>query len=257
MSVMHTSKWGTGKGPDPIPVPFILSRKNLRPYHIVVGTDEVQIRFLAQTLNTEVQRVDRATDDLLVGRENVLLHVYAAYRIDLSPEIRSKTAIWAANPIVKGSAAMNAIVRFAATLFPDRKVTRDEIEIVGGLLSKYQFNDLRPMLWKAVWILSGQIVPPKLWLDPWESPTKWLDPTMNVKERLYTLYLKLRAHTYIHCFEPEAAEGCGVKPSEQQRLKSLILDPAKVYKTILLLSQWKEGVWNDWICALQISCVWE
>jgi hypothetical protein len=266
MDMANDSKRGTGRSPDFIPVPFVFSRKNLTPYHIVVGDDPVQIRFLAQCLipncdpleNSGAQKVDRATDDLLVGRESALLHVYAAHRIDLSPEMRSKTTIWAADPIVKGSAAMNAIVKFAATLPGlEKKLTKDEVELVGAKLAKTRWSDLRAMLWEAASIINGDLTPPKRWLDPWESPIDWLDPkTMNVKQRLHTLYGTLIAYTYVHYFNPEAVKKLGIKPSKEKKLKSLNLDPTKVYKTITLLSQWKQGVWNDIICAGLIAATW-
>jgi hypothetical protein len=256
MSPGNPLKNWAGKKPRFVPVPFVLTRKMFTPNHIVVGSDAMQIRFLAQTLNTAPECVNCANDDLLVGRENVLLHVYAAHQIDLSAEVRSYTTIWAADPIVKGSAAMNAIIKFAATLVPERKFTKDNFELVASQLARKGFNDLRAFIWGAVWLLTGDLIPPKRWLDPWEDPIKWVEPNMDLKKRLYVLYLKLVAYTRIHCFGPEAGAESHLTPSQAQRLWDLTLDLNKVYKTVVLLSQWKQGRWKDQICAIQIALVW-
>jgi hypothetical protein len=244
---------------DFAPTPFILGKRNIPRNNVVAGDDPAQIRFLEQQLDVKTQQVDRVTDDMLVGEEGVLFSVYASHRIDLSSEIRNKTGFWSAEPIVKRSAAINAIVRFAATLLPyaEKKLTREIVHAVGDRLTKNRIDDVRGAVWEAVWILSGEIETPKRWPEPWEAPVNWLDSSMNVDQRLYTLYKRLIGYTLFFCKGEDAARKFGAKPHEIQKYKSLTLDPTKAHKTISLLSRWKQGRLPPYVCAFQIAAVWQ
>jgi hypothetical protein len=60
---------------------------------------------------------------------------------------------------VKGSAAINSLVKFAATLIPGREKTlkRETIVRVGDYICKKPILDVRAALWNAVSILSGDL----------------------------------------------------------------------------------------------------
>ncbi len=74
------------------------------------------ICYIEQDLGRQVETRTRVTDDDLVGKEGCLFQVYGAHQIDLSAEVRRRTGIWSAEPIIKGSAAANALVRLAASI---------------------------------------------------------------------------------------------------------------------------------------------
>jgi hypothetical protein len=111
------------------PILHILLKKTLPKNNVIVGDDRVQIRFLEQQLSinaprkVEAEYVERVTDDMLAGYEGRPYLVSMKHKVDLSPELRGRTGIWAADPIVKGSAAINTLVKFAATLLPGREKT--------------------------------------------------------------------------------------------------------------------------------------
>jgi hypothetical protein len=79
---------------------------------------------------------------------------------------------------------------------------------------------------------------------------------MNVDMRLHSLYNKLVGYANQSIFGDEATEKLGIKPSQRAHLKQLVLDPTKVYKSIALLSRWRQGRMQPYICALQISSIW-
>jgi hypothetical protein len=241
-----------GEGPtvesDLPPTPHILLKKTTQQNHIVVGDDRAQIRFLEQRLGSPARTVERVTDDMLAGFTGLLFHVPMKHKIDISPEIRSRTGIWSADPIVKGSAAINTLVKFAATFLPggDKPLKRDVVDRVGDELTKGKIEDIRGVIWKAVWILSDGLGQKELWKDPWESPTAWLTLDMNVDQRLHSLYRKLVGYASLVVHGEDAAAN----------FKQLSLDPAKVYRSIELLSRWRQGRMPAYICALQITTIW-
>ncbi len=266
MGKTATKTRGTGTGQELVPVPFILQKKAISRNNIVVGDDPAQIRFLEQQLgllaqqpNLKAQQVDRVTDDMLVGQEGLLYRVFATHRIDLSPEMRNKTGFWSAEPIVKGSAAINMMVKFAAGLlnFPEKKLTREAINIVGDRITRGRVWDVRSAIWQAAWLLTDEIQTTKRWSDPWEAPVRWLNDSINVNQRLHTLYKRLVGYSILLTRGPDAARKLGIKPHELQRYKDLQLDLTKVYHTICLLSQWKQGRMDAYVCALRISVVWQ
>jgi hypothetical protein len=125
------------------PTLHILLKKTPPKNNIVVGDDRAQIRFLEQRLSTdankvEAVRVERVTDDMLAGYEGKLYHVSMKHKVDLSPELRGRTGVWAADPIVKCSPAINALVKFAATLIPGREKTlkREIVDRIGKDITK-------------------------------------------------------------------------------------------------------------------------
>jgi hypothetical protein len=249
---------------DLTPVPNILLKKTHPKNNIVVGDDEPQIRFLEQQLGSRTaprKRIDvqRVTDDMLLGNdEGKLYHVFMKHRIDLSDLVRKDTGIWSAEPIVKGSAAINTIVRHAATLLPDVKtpLKREVLDRIGDELTREKISDIRGLIWQAVWMLSGDNPPKSLWKDPWDSPFDWLTPGINPEVRLHVLYKKLVGYASLIAHNEAAATKFGIKPSQQQHLKNLTLDTAKVYRTISLLSRWRQDKSSPYICATQVAAIW-
>jgi hypothetical protein len=131
------------------PTLLVLSRKTpMLSNNVVVGGDEAQVRFMSHWLDVEPFRVDRITDETLLGKEKLLLHVPAKYLIDVSPEVRQRTGFWSADPITKGSAAINALVKFAVTLLDDGKERKREIiEIIGDEMTRKPIDDIRGAMW--------------------------------------------------------------------------------------------------------------
>lgn len=245
-----------GDSPDFPPTPFILQRKSPQKNNVLVGTDPAQTRFLEQMLRTEAEDVERVTDDMLTGQQGRLYRVYAAHRVDVSPEVRGRTGFWSADPVAKGSAAIHALVRYAASLVSNGKLTRETLELVGNRLVKKKVHDLRGLLWHAVWMLSDEVAASRRWAEPWESPGSWLNSSMNPEQRLHTLYWKLVGYSSLKAYGEEAARKVGLKPVDIQKFKDVTLDSARVYSTLALLSRFRQGRLNPWICALQISAVW-
>lgn len=238
---------------------FFALQKNTPQNNVIVGDDPAQIRFMEQQLGIPSEVVDRVTDDMLVGQAGRLYRVYATHRIDLSPEMRNKTGFWEARAIVKGSSEIAALVKHAATLiaFPEKKLTRELINLVADKLTKGRIYDVRGTIWEAVWLLSGDVLPPQRWRDPWDAPTLWLDAAMNVNQRLHVLYHRMVAYAWIVTRGKEEAKKLGAKPSDVQWLHEKKLDINRVYRTIYLLSRWKQGRMLPYVCAMQIAVVWQ
>ena len=77
------------------------------------------------------------------------------------------------------------------------------------------------------------------------------DPTF----RLNSLYKDVLG-PYLHTNEPRSARQIGISPSQQHFLKGQQLDRRKVYDTIKVLSQWRMGRRDPFVCALEISTLW-
>jgi hypothetical protein len=142
------------------PTLHILLKKTYPKNNIVVGDDRAQIRFLEHRLSTDANevvavRVERVTDDMLAGCEGKLYHVSMKHKVDLSPELRGRTGVWAADPIVKCSAAINALVKFAATLIPGREKTikREIVDRIGEDITKKGVPDMAAELCRvSLWL---------------------------------------------------------------------------------------------------------
>jgi hypothetical protein len=131
-----------------------------------------QIRFLEQRLSTdankvEAVRVERVTDDMLAGYEGKLYHVSMKHKVDLSPELRGRTGIGQQTTIVKGSAAINALVKFAATLIPgtEKTLKREIVNRIGEDITKKGVPDIRAAIRKAVSMLSSDLQSNEKWKE--------------------------------------------------------------------------------------------
>jgi hypothetical protein len=117
---VSTPDEGVNVTSDLPPTLHILLKKTPPKNNIVIGEDRAPIRFLEHRLSTdaikvEAVRVERVTDDMLAAYEGKLYHVSVKHTVDRSPELRGRTGVWTADPIVKGSAAINTLVKLAAT----------------------------------------------------------------------------------------------------------------------------------------------
>jgi hypothetical protein len=241
------------------PAVFLLQKKSNHSNNIVTGDDAAQLRFLSEELGVEIERVDRITDDMLVGQSGRLLHVFAGHRIDMSPEMRGKTGFWSAEQITKGSAAINVIVKYAAALMGQAKLTREQLDIVGDQVIRNlkKIVSVNVAIWEASWLLTGEVKKLDHWPEPWEQPIRWVHPDMIVGKRLHVLYNKLVGYATWLGKGDSAAKALGVKPHELQKYKDLTLDPTKVHDTIKTLSQWKSGRWEETVCAGIICSIWQ
>jgi len=184
----------------------------------------------------------------LLGKDSVLYRVSASHRLDLSPDVKTKTGIWSADPITKGSAGLNALVKFAGLLVNKDKLPRESVELVGAEVMREPIDDIPGAVWRAAWVLTGDMKARVRWSDPWKDAKGWMDcgdPTF----RLNSLYKSLVRWAYLHTNEPRAAKQLGITPAYQHFLKSQQLDRRKVYDSIKVLSQWKMSRSDPFVCA--------
>jgi hypothetical protein len=238
------------------PTTFTLQRKTLPKNNIVVGDDRAQIRFLEQRLDREAVVVEKVTDAMLMGKESLLYRVNAPHRLDLSPDVKNKTGIWSADALTKGSAGINALVKFAASLLGlDAKLPRESVEIVGTEVTRSAIEDIPGAVWQSVWLLSGEVKARGRWADPWKDHRNWMDPADST-HRLNSLYKTFVGWGYLHTNEPRGAKALGITPAYQRFLLNATIDRRKVYDSIKVLSQWKTGRLDPFVCALLISAIW-
>lgn len=241
-----------------LPVPMALQKKRLPKNNIVIGEDHVQVHALERLLDQEATPMEKVTDEDLISSSGLFFRVYAAHRIDLSPEVITSTGFWSATKITKGSSAINKLIEVATTLVPkgEGRYTKEELAVVHDTLLKEEINDLFATLWRAVGMMSGgKIEKQPWWKHPWESPTEWF-PLDKMEHRLNYLYKSITQYAMVKTVSEDLAKKQGASPSQVQHYKSLNLPLDKVEATIILLSKWKQGGILPEICALQISSVW-
>jgi hypothetical protein len=244
----------TGKYP---PTPFAFFRTTFHNNNILIGNDPAQIRFLSQVLRHEVTHVDQVTDEMLLGNEGLLLQVSAEHRIDISSDVKRNTGIWNADPILKGSAGANAIVRCAARLIgmPD-KPSREVLDFVATEITRAGVLDIRGAVSRAAWLLTGDILPKVKQIEPWEHPIRWMRPEHDPEYRLHALYNILVAWALLATGEAGGAGHLDVSLVREDYLKTLKLDKQRVYQSIKQLSIWKLKGGNPYCCALHIASIW-
>jgi len=238
-----------------------LQAKVFHPHNIIVGSDPVQLRFAEQQFGLKYKRVERVSDDMLLGSAPALYNVIMAHQIDLSPEVRKRTGIWSAMEIKKGSAAIGVLVEVANSLAPSAtkgaKLKRDMINIVADILTKTEVSDVRATLWRAVSLLGSPVEAFKPWPEPWDAPIGWLPPNVDPTLRLYALYRTIIGYALLKVRGPDALRAFGVKPVKLNWLRTLSLDHVKVYHSIIVLSHWRKAQTSPFICALKLSAIWQ
>ncbi len=244
------------------PVPLILSQKTPKLYNILVGEDRVQERFAEQVLDVPcVLAIQLSDEHFLVDNTSKLFRVLSAKQVVISPQVRELTSFWSLDPIEKGSAGANAIVRYAATLLDIEKPDRDQIERLADLLATSgTIEDLRVALWTSVWLLTGDSLPEsKRWPQPWEDSKLWFNiPGVTPEHRLNSLYLDLTAYTFTVADEEATLKKAGlrVSPSKLKVFKKMKLDFTKIHDTLKLLDLWRTKRTDPYICAFRVANIW-
>jgi len=247
------------------PVPALLSQKTFKKYNILIGDDEPQQRFAEQVLGLSCVFMDAIADeDLQVDDTNKLFRVETSRLVVLSPQVKEATAFWSLDPLTKGSAGANAIVRYAATLLGMEKPDKDLVERTADLLADSGgIEDTRVALWTAVWLLTGPapLESSKRWPQPWESYQLWFSiPGVSPEHRLHSLYWDLTAYTFLRRDDEAVLKKAGLKsisPVRLKILKKLNLDHSKVHDTIELLDLWRSKQSDPYVCAFRISNLWK
>jgi len=239
--------------------PFLISKKTSPKNNILVGFDRAQIRFAEQFLELVCQDREKITDDDLLGKdEHLLLRVTSFTYIELSPDIKKKTGIWSIQPLEGGSAGMNALVREAANLLDETKPDKEKLEAISREICRDTVPvDIRGALWEAVWQLTEDI-PFKndsRWLQPWES-ANWIPREVEINYRLNTLYREFIGFVFAREGDITAAHKFGISTSRYNRLHQLSLDLERVDRSIMCLSKWRVRKSSPFICALEISMIW-
>ena len=245
------------------PVPLMLSQKTYRRFNLLIGEDYPQQRLAEQILGIPCVFTNALTDrELLVDDQPKLFRLFSSSSITISPQVKDQTSFWSLDPIEKGSAGANAIVRYAATLLEMDKPDKDVVErIADRLAASGTINDIRVALWTSVWLLTGSVPPEsKRWPQPWESLQFWFNiPGVSPEHRLHTLYIDMTAYALIQGDEEITLKKAGLKvsPSKVKFFKSLKLDFSKVHDTISILDVWRTKRSDPYICAFCISRLWE
>ena len=255
--------------------PLLLERKP-KKNNILIGNDATQIRFTEQYLSMEHgvpirhEAVPAVNDDMLLGNDVPKLYlVDRSSLIDISPKEKAKTGIWSLDLIEKGSAGMNAIVRYAAKLIEIEKPDKDIVAKVSYELvkesdpssKKYLLSDIRAAVWQTAWLLSGPMERSQRWLAPWENWMLWMPKgdRDTVRYRLNTLYRELVMWVFASTGDERGVRKTGGRwdAKQFQRLSGLQLPREKVYNTIAVLSAWRGGDHDPFVCAIRISKIWE
>ena len=245
------------------PVPALLFVKKPKKYNILIGEEPVQQRFAENLLGISCDyKVSVGDFDLQSDGQPKLVRTTSSSNVVLSPQVKDHTAFWSLDPIEKGSAGANAIVRYAASLLSLDKVDNRLIERLADILaSSGTIDDLEVALWKAVWLLMGDVPPEnKRWPQPWEDKYLWFNiPGVTPEFRLNSLYLDMTSYVFIHADEENNLSKAllRVSPSKIKVFKKIKLDLSKVYNTIKLLDLWRTYKTDPFVCAFQISNVWK
>lgn len=253
--------------------PLLLERAP-KKHNILIGNDAHQIRFAEQFLslthNTSVKHepVEVISDDMLLGKDDPKLYlVERSNLIDISSNVKSKTGVWSLDLIEKGSAGINAIVRYAAKLLEINKLDKSVLSRVGNEVikdsdsrgRKYLMGDIRAAVWQATWVLTGPSPVHQHWSNPWENWLLWLPKGVDPRYRLNTLYWELVMWTFASTGDERGYRKTkGRWDAKQfQKLSLLQLPKDKVFNSLVEISAWREHAYDPFICAIRIAKLWE
>lgn len=258
--------------------PLLLERTPKR-HNILVGNDSAQIRFAEWFLSLahvvplpgiQHEAVPAVTDEMLLGKDEPKLYlVDRSSLIEISPNVKNKTGIFSLDLIERGSAGINAIVRFAGSLLELGKIDKGDLMRVGNEVIKesdprgkrYLMGDVRAAVWHAAWMLIGPPSKRPNWSQPWENWMLWMPKgdRDTARYRLNTLYWTLVMWTFA-----QSADERGYRKTkgrwdakEFSKLGLLQLPKDKVYNTLVELSVWRERSYDPHVCALKIAKIWE
>jgi hypothetical protein len=238
--------------------PSLLLQKTYRRFNILVGDDQAQVRFAEQVLGLPCKFVEILHDEDLLGKEESLLYRVESLRcLELSPNTKALSGIWCLDPIEKGSAGANAIVKYAASLLDVPADTKLVQRVADQLLAK-EIGDIRAAIWDAACLLVG---PPPLenkerWPDPWEKPIAWMPEGVDPGLRLNTLYRFLVGYTFAKEGDQDAARKFGISVAKFKVMQRITLDLNKVYSCVGELSKWRAQKYPPLVCALRVTNIW-
>ena len=240
--------------------PLLLAQKTVFRFNILVGDDPAQVRFAELVLGLPCVFKEIVHDEDILGKENSLLYrIETPRNLELSPNTKALTGIWSLDPIERGSAGANALVRFASSLLgiPADKVLTQRI--ADKLLDEEKsIEDVRAALWGAAWLLTGpRPEETERWPDPWSEPKKWLPKGVDPGYRLNSLYRFLVGFVFAKEDDQDAARKFGMSIARFKALQRLNLDLIKVDRSIRELSRWRTQKYNPLVCALKITNIWE
>lgn len=240
--------------------PLLLAQKTVYRFNVLVGDDPAQVRFAEQVLGVPCKSVEVLHDEDLLGKEESLLYrVDTPRQLDLSPNTKALSGIWSLEPIEKGSAGVNALVRFAASLL-DVQVDKGQLQLVSDKLLKDggEIEDVRAALWHAAWLLTGpRLVDEGYWPDPWAKPKDWLPKGVDPGHRLNSLYRFLVGYVFAKEDDQDAARKFGLSIARFKAMRHLSLDLTKVDHSIRELSRWRAQKYSPLVCALKVTNIWE
>jgi len=247
--------------------PLLLERVP-KKHNILIGNDTMQIRFAEQFLSiahehkVEHEKVESVNDSMVLGHDIPKLYlVDRSSFIDLSPNVKAKVGIWSLDLIEKGSAGLNAIVRFGAKLNGTDKPEKGVVQRVADEMAREGVYDIRAAVWQAAWHLSGTPVSRPRWLAPWENWMLWMPKgdRDSVRFRLNSLYRELVMWVFAQSGDERGVRKTGGRwdAKQFQKLSQLQLPRVLVYETLAELSAWRGQGYDPFVCAIRISKIWE
>lgn len=238
-------------------VVLLLSRKKPHKNNILVGQDIAQMRFAEYMLENTCEFLPKVVDLDLLGSENPLLFRVDTIRdIDLSPAVQAKTGIWVLSPIEKGSAALGAIIRYAASLIR-HELTATQIAQVGDIIAKAEIEDIRGTIWGVVELLILDLPDEKRWPEPWEQLSGWIPKGVDVSFRLNSLYHTLVAYVFSKDKDQSPIRKLGFNAKRIAILSKLNLDATRVEATLRELSIWRNQQGSPYMVSMKISYIWD
>jgi hypothetical protein len=238
--------------------PLLLLQKTFRRFNILVGDDPAQVRFAEQILGVPCKFVETLHEEDLLGKEEPLLYrVDSARCMELSPNTKALAGIWCLDPIEKGSAGANAIVKYAATIL-DLAAEAKLVQRVADQLLAREITDVRAAIWDAAYLLTGPLPleNKERWPDPWESPVAWVPAGVDPGLRLNALYRFLVGYVFAKEGDQDAARKFGISVAKFKVMQRINLDLNKVYDCVRELSRWRTQKYPPLVCALRITNIW-
>ena len=238
--------------------PMMLSQKTYLRFNVLVGDDPAQVRFAEQLLGLQVQHLDQLRDEDVLGKEGSFLYQIDTPRAsELSPNTKAMVGFWSLEPIEKGSAGANALVKYAASLL-DTPLDKKNLQLISDDLASQDLGDIRAAIWRAAWMVAGPApVEQTRWPDPWSKPGELLPKGVDPAHRLNALYRSLVAFVFAKENDQDAARKFGISIAKFKVLQSQNIDLDKVYSSIRELSKWRTQKYNPLVCALKIRHIWE
>jgi hypothetical protein len=238
--------------------PLLLSQKTYHRFNVLVGDDPAQVRFAEQLLELKTVHLDHLRDEDVLGKEGSFLYQIDHPRaIELSPNTKQLVGFWSLEPIEKGSAGANALIKYAASLL-DVSLDKKSLQLMSDELVAQDLADLRAAIWNGAWLVAGP-TPSDMprWLDPWTKPGEWLPKGVDPGHRLNALYRSLVGFVFAKENDQEAARKFGISIAKFKVLQSQNMDLGKVERSIRELSKWRSQKSNPLVCALKIRHIWE